>query len=306
MTESHSPRSGGGARNRPKRRSDAEQLITSESRRRQLGSSFADQQSVEEAWEYHALRPRYPEAAVQQVFALGEGAAQGSAAAHPPAPRIVDLGAGTGILSRQLLSRGAQVHAVEPSQAMTEVLAQSVQHQDQQEDAALQGRVGITRAPAEETGLERGSADVVVAAQAWHWFDAGTVQQEVRRLLIDAGQLALIWNYLDTSDENVHRLTRIMRAGDVYRPQWRPTLDAELFGPVKTTEHRWSRRLNVAEIFRYATTLSSWLSASEKDRIRRRGNLEDYLLRERGLAEEDVLELPMITVLHAAQLRPAG
>lgn len=311
MTESHSPRSGGEARNRPKRRSDAEPLITSESRRRQLGGSFADQQSVEEAWEYDALRPRYPEAAVQQILALGEGAArgcveQGSTAAQSSAPRIVDLGAGTGILSRQLLCRGAQVHAVEPSQAMTEVLAQSVQHQDQQEDTALQSRLRITRAPAEETGLERGSADVVVAAQAWHWFDAGAVQQEVRRLLIDGGQLALIWNYLDTSDETVHRLTRIMRAGDVYRPQWRPTLDAELFGPVQTTEHRWSRSLSVAEIFRYATTLSSWLSASEEDRIRRRGNLEDYLLRERGLAEEDVLELPMITALHAAQLRPAG
>ena len=290
----------------PKRRSDAEPLITSEARRRQLGSSFADQQSVEEAWEYDALRPRYPEPAVTQILRLA-GAPQRTD--PPPAaqsPRIVDLGAGTGILSRQLLARGAHVQAVEPSEAMTEVLAQSVREQLNQRSG-----LGITRAPAEQTGLDAASADVVVAAQAWHWFDAQAVQQEVRRLLVPGGHLGLIWNYLDTSDETVHRLTRIMRAGDVYRPDWKPALETELFGPVQTTQHRWSRRLNVAEIFRYATTLSSWLSASEKDRARRRGNLEDYLLDERGLGEQDVLELPMITVLHTAQLRgdvdgPAG
>lgn len=282
----------------PKQRSDAEPLITSEARRRQLGSSFADQQSVDEAWEYDALRPRYPEPAVTQILQL---AGAGSAPAVPP--RIVDLGAGTGILSRQLLARGAQVQAVEPSEVMTEVLAQSVREPDLQEDAAQQSRLGITRAPAEETGLEQGSADVVVAAQAWHWFDAEAVQQEVRRLLVPGGHVGLIWNYLDTSDETVHRLTRIMRAGDVYRPGWKPVLDTQLFGPVQTTEHRWSRRLSVRQIFRYATTLSSWLSAAEKDRVRRRGNLEDYLMRERGLRLEDEVELPMITVLHTAQLR---
>ncbi len=269
----------------PKERRDAEPLITSAERRRELGSSFAEQQSLREAREYDALRPRYPEQAVQDILGLSS--------AEPP--RIADLGAGTGILTRQLLARGARLDAVEPSEAMTQVLAETAgEHAD---------RLRITRAPAERTGLEGSSADVVVAAQAWHWFDAEAVQQEIARILVPGGALALIWNYLDTGDATVHRLTRIMRAGDVYRPGWSPALDSGLFGPVRSSEHRWSRSLSVAEIFRYATTLSSWLSAGEADRARRRANLEDYLLRERGLREDDAVGLPVITVLHSTRLR---
>src|SRR5699024_6875524 len=116
-------------------------------------------------------------------------------------------------------------------------------------------------------------ADIVVAAQAWHWFDPQLVQKEVRRLLVPGGGLGLIWNYLDTADPTVHRLTRIMRAGDVYRPGWRPTLEAGKFTAPQTGEHRWTRTLSVGELFRYATTLSSWLTADDDARARRRANL---------------------------------
>lgn len=275
----------------PKARSDAEPLITRGDRRRELGSSFAEQQSVEEAREYDALRPRYPEQSVRDILALSPQARENLA--EPL--RIADLGAGTGILARQLLAHGARVDAVEPSTAMTHVLAETAGEHAQ--------RLTIVPAPAEQTGLPPGNTDIVVAAQAWHWFDADAVQQEITRLLVPGGALALIWNYLDTSEQTVHRLTRIMRAGDVYRPGWKPALEEPRFDPVRTVEYRWSRSLTVGEIFRYATTLSSWLSAGEKDRARRRANLEDYLLRERGLTEEDAVELPMITVLHSAQLR---
>lgn len=275
---------------RPKARSDAEPLITSEDRRRELGSSFAEQQSVKEAREYDALRPRYPEQSVRDLLALSPQATESPA--EPP--RIADLGAGTGILTRQLLAHGARVEAVEPSVAMTQVLAETAGEHAR--------RLTIVPAPAEQTGLQPGNADIVVAAQAWHWFDADAVQQEITRLLVPGGALALIWNYLDTSEQTVHRLTRIMRAGDVYRPGWKPVLEEHRFEPVQSVEYRWSRSLKVGEIFRYATTLSSWLSAGETDRARRRANLEDYLLRERGFTEEDIVELPMITVLHSARL----
>lgn len=295
--------------NRPKARSDAQPLITSQQRRRLLGGSFAQQQSLAEAQEYDAVRPRYPQQAVADILALAADPAA-RRLAHPAAgspgglsggppqivdPLIVDLGAGTGILSRALLGSGARVHAVEPSTAMTQILSSTA--------AIHADRLQITRASAEETGLPSAEADLVVAAQAWHWFDTEAVQTEIARLLVPGGGLALIWNYLDTADPTVHRLTRIMRAGDTYRPGWRPTLDAQRFSPTQTTEYRWTRTLSVAEIFRYATTLSSWLSADDAQRGRRRTNLGDYLHRELGLADDDAIELPQLTALHTARLR---
>ena len=333
--------------NRPKARTDAEPVIIDEQRRRLLGASFAEQQSVVEAQEYDAVRPRYPQQAVDDILALAAAAAdpgvewaisggksepgadipplnahsgwadgasgrggphagraagvraEGAAAAdprHDAQPRIVDLGAGTGILSRQLLQAGARVHAVEPSAAMTQVLSHAA--------GAWNEQLTITLARAEETGLPRGQADVAVAAQAWHWFDAEGVQTEIASLLAPGGALALIWNYLDTADPTVHRLTRIMRAGDTYRPGWRPTLDEQVFTPLRTTEYRWTRTLTAAELFRYATTLSSWLSAAEDERARRRANLEDFLHRELGLSSDAPVQLPQITALHTARLQP--
>lgn len=279
--------------NRPKARTDAEPVIIDEQRRRLLGASFAEQQSVVEAQEYDAVRPRYPQQAVEDILALAAAAADPR---HDAQPRIVDLGAGTGILSRQLLQAGARVHAVEPSAAMTQVLSHAAGAWDEQ--------LTITLARAEETGLPRGQADVAVAAQAWHWFDAEAVQTEIASLLAPGGALALIWNYLDTADPTVHRLTRIMRAGDTYRPGWRPTLDEQVFTPLRTTEYRWTRTLTAAELFRYATTLSSWLSAAEDERARRRANLEDFLHRELGLSSDAPVQLPQITALHTARLQP--
>lgn len=279
--------------NRPKARTDAEPVIIDEQRRRLLGASFAEQQSVVEAQEYDAVRPRYPQQAVDDILALAAAAADPR---HDAQPRIVDLGAGTGILSRQLLQAGARVHAVEPSAAMTQVLSHAA--------GAWSEQLTITLARAEETGLPRGQADVAVAAQAWHWFDAEAVQTEIASLLAPGGALALIWNYLDTADPTVHRLTRIMRAGDTYRPGWRPTLDEQVFTPLRTTEYRWTRTLTAAELFRYATTLSSWLSAAEDERARRRANLEDFLHRELGLSSDAPVQLPQITALHTARLQP--
>ena len=279
--------------NRPKARTDAEPVIIDEQRRRLLGASFAEQQSVVEAQEYDAVRPRYPQQAVEDILALAAAAADPR---HDAQPRIVDLGAGTGILSRQLLQAGARVHAVEPSAAMTQVLSHAA--------GAWNEQLTITLAGAEETGLPRGQADVAVAAQAWHWFDAEGVQTEIASLLAPGGALALIWNYLDTADPTVHRLTRIMRAGDTYRPGWRPTLDEQVFTPLRTTEYRWTRTLTAAELFRYATTLSSWLSAAEDERARRRANLEDFLHRELGLSSDAPVQLPQITALHTARLQP--
>ncbi|OSM42520.1 class I SAM-dependent methyltransferase [Nesterenkonia sp. PF2B19] len=246
------------------------------------------------AREYDALRPRYPKAAVEAIL--------GAASTGDGSLRVADVGAGTGILTRQLLAEGRQrvawVHAVEPSRLMTQVLEESVAV-----EAELRPRLQIHLTSAEDTGLEEGAVDVVVAAQAWHWFEAGTVQREAHRLLVEGGALAIVSNHLDTSDPWVHRLTRIIRAGDVHRPGWSPPLNPRLFARPRTEEFTWSRRLTADDVRRLAATMSSWLRAGPKERARRRENLDWYLGEHTGLAGDDVVELPYLTVLHTAGTR---
>lgn len=296
--------------NRPRTRPPGQHAIVDQERRRQLGASFIEATGLDEAREYDAVRPRYPDAAVEGMLASGGQDRAGrvgragrvdrarSAPGHPRL-RVVELGAGTGLLTRSMLERGLEVHAVEPSPAFAQVLA------DRAEELGLTsggGLLSVYRATAEEAELvdELGenSVDVVVAAQAWHWFDSDTVQGSIHRLLKPAGSLGILANYLDTRVDWVHRLTRIMRAGDVYRPGWVPPVNGELFGPAVTHEFGWSREITPEEIKRLATTLSSWLSAAEKDRTRRRRNLDWYLDEHLGFAPGEPVELPYITVLH--------
>lgn len=292
---------------RPKHRPAQQALISDPERRRRLAASFAEDTSLDEAWRYDALRPRYPRPVVDRLLA----------AAATDHPVIADLGAGTGILTRALLARGAQVHAVEPSVAMTEVLrargaerdavdpsGQPARPEPRQDDE--HARLQVHRTTAEATGLAEASCDVVVAAQAWHWFDDTLVQEEVRRILRAGGVLAVVANYLDTSVPWVHRLTRIMRAGDVYRPGWTPPVNPAHFTAWDTTPHHWERQITPEQIRQLSTTLSSWLSAEEPARARRRANLDWYLDEHLGLPPGEPVTLPYLTVLHTSVSRVPG
>lgn len=300
--------------NLPRLKPGEQVIIADPGRRRLLGGAYADQMDLTAAREYDAMRPRYPQAAVEAVLAAGptpaaqvptdqtptDQSAEAAGAQGPPV-RVADVGAGTGIMARQLLRQGPDrvslVHAVEPSRTMTQVL---------EEEAAADvgsGRLEIHLASAEDTGLEAAAVDVVVAAQAWHWFEATTAQREAHRILAPGGAMAIVSNHLDTTDPWVHRLTRIMRAGDVHRPGWSPPLNPRLFAPAETVELRWTRRLSADELRRLAATMSSWLRAGEKERARRRENLDWYLAEHTGLAADDAVELPYLTVLHTARRR---
>lgn len=99
----------------------------------------------------------------------------------PPAPaRVLDLAAGTGLLSRALVDAGYEVVAVEPDPEMA---------------ARAPAGVEQVRASAEATGLPDGAVDAVVVGDAWHWFDAPAAAAEVHRVLRPRGRLALTWRF---------------------------------------------------------------------------------------------------------------
>jgi SAM-dependent methyltransferase len=138
---------------------------------------------------------------------------------------VVDVGAGTGKLTRDLVPTGARVVAVEPLPEMLEQLAAAVPQAE-----ALLGS-------AEELPLEDGSVDAVVAASAFHWFEPERALPEIHRVLRPGGALATLGNGRDLSDPLQQEIQAIVSA---YVPApgqlhgWIAVLDASpLFGPVE-------------------------------------------------------------------------
>jgi SAM-dependent methyltransferase len=98
---------------------------------------------------------------------------------------IADVGSGTGIFTKILLDRRATVCAIEPNGPMREAA-----------EATLAGQQGFKSvdATAENTTLPNASMDLVVAAQAFHWFNRGATREEFVRILRKPRWCALIWN----------------------------------------------------------------------------------------------------------------
>ena len=122
--------------------------------------------------DYVKYRPSYPQGAIDAIV---EGFDV------PPSRVAADIGAGTGISARLLGDRGLSVIAVEPNQGMRDA-------------AAPHPRVAWRDGTAEKTGLAERAVDVVLAAQAFHWFRAEEALREFRRILQPGGRLALMWN----------------------------------------------------------------------------------------------------------------
>lgn len=99
---------------------------------------------------------------------------------------IADIGAGTGKFTALLLERGFQVIAVEPNPDMLEQL---MKLKNKYTD-----RLTIKSSSAEQTGLAAHSVDIIVCAQAFHWFNEAEVKKEWKSILKQDGFVYLIWN----------------------------------------------------------------------------------------------------------------
>src|SRR6202035_3981584 len=133
------------------------------------------------ATDYAEWRPDFP---VEVTEAL--------VAATPQDGTIVELGAGTGKLTCALAERRRRLIAVEPVAEMRAELSRRVPE------------ACVVAATAEHTGLRDGVAHVVVAAQAFHWFDADASLTEMRRISGPRAQLALLWNNIAVQPDQVH------------------------------------------------------------------------------------------------------
>lgn len=232
--------------------------------------------------EYADLRPDYPRASVQT--ALGS-CRRGL--------KVADIGAGTGKFTRAMLELGAEVTAVEPARAMREQLEATLANYD---------RCRIHDGTAEDTGLESQSFDAVTYAQCWHWLDTEAACAEAVRILKPGGRLAIIFNQIDVSEHWAHRLTRIMRSGDIQRPHKPPRITAAFTEP-QLHMVSFTTALTPAQTLGLARTRSSYLKSTPANRERMQNNLHWYLHDHLGYGSNDLIEIPYYTLTWTATLR---
>lgn len=125
---------------------------------------------------YVKYRPAYPASVPERLLELG--------VLHERSI-IADIGSGTGLSSIIFLQKGFIVYGVEPNKEMREA-----------GDEFLKDEEGFTsrEGTAEASGLPDHSVDVIIAGQAFHWFDAEKAKAEFKRILKPGGHVVLIWN----------------------------------------------------------------------------------------------------------------
>lgn len=126
--------------------------------------------------DYVKFRPGYP-AEVLQVLITDFGLKTDHI--------VADVGSGTGISAEIFLRNGNTVFAIEPNTPMR--LAAEKNLSQYPNFHSINGT-------AEQTGLSAGLADLIVAAQAFHWFDPETTKAEFRRILKENGCVAILFN----------------------------------------------------------------------------------------------------------------
>jgi ubiquinone/menaquinone biosynthesis C-methylase UbiE len=224
---------------------------------------------------YERARPTYPDEAVDWL--LPEGA-------HT----VLDLGAGTGKLTRALAARGLDVVAVEPIDEMRATLEATLP-----EVEALKGT-------AEEIPLPDQSVDAITVAQAWHWVDVERATAEAARVLKPGGTLGLIWNRRDERVPWVQRLSQVMGSGDAEIIELDSITIAPPFGPTSSFTIEWSRPMTVDLLVEMAASRSYIITATPRRRPKILDAVRGLVAAEPTLGDE--FNFPYRTYCFKAQL----
>jgi SAM-dependent methyltransferase len=226
---------------------------------------------------YERGRPSYPPEALDWLLPPGD-------------PRVVDLGAGTGKLTRQIHDRGLAVTAVDPSDGMLAQLRQSVPG------------VPAVRGSAEQIPLPAESADAVLVAQAWHWVDPVLAVPEVARILTPGGRLGLLWNVRDDSADWVRRLDEII--GNRDRASDELAVIGPPFGPVERHTFAWVHTIGAEQLIDLVTSRSAVILLPDDERAALLADVRRLMATHPDLAGRATYALPYLTYCTRAERRP--
>jgi ubiquinone/menaquinone biosynthesis C-methylase UbiE len=229
---------------------------------------------------YERARPEYPAEAVAWIVReldLREGRT------------VLDLGAGTGKLTRALVQTGARVTAVEPGEAMLGELRRVLPDVE----ALLGG--------AEEIPLGDHSVDAVTVGQAFHWFRQDEAVPELHRVLRPGGAVALVWNSRDQTRPLQRRISELIKS---LVPAGRPPVghsanaleQSDLFGPVERHTFPFVHRLDADGVADRIASVS-FVAAAPPDV---RAEL-DRELRETVAAEGGVVDFAYVTEVYTSR-----
>jgi SAM-dependent methyltransferase len=219
---------------------------------------------------YERYRPEYPADAVRWVA--------DRLALHPGA-HVLDLGAGTGKLTRSLVALGLDVVAVEPGAAMLAELRTAVPGVESLEGSA------------EAIPLPDRGVDAVFAGQAFHWFERERALPELRRVLRPRGGLGLLWNWEDARRPLGARLAEMLGHDDGFH---HVPPDPSYFEPIGETVFETALSIPADALVGWIGTTSQLLTAEPEQR-------EQLLRRVRAIALEhgDPVTVPELTYAYA-------
>lgn len=224
---------------------------------------------------YERTRPGYPVDAVRWL--TGD---------EPT--RVLELGAGTGKLTAALVAAHHRVTPTDPSRPMLDRLRRQLKVR------------GVVQARAEAIPVHAGAVDVVIAGQAFHWFDHERALPEIARVLRPGGTLALVWNLRDESVPWVRRLGRLIGSE-------RPDDDAVeilersgLFEGIETKTFRHWQEVGRDSLIGLVESRSYVAAMAERERttlLKRVGELYDEYGR-----GHDGMQLPYVTECYRAHV----
>ena len=240
---------------------------------------------------YERGRPGFPpEAAAIAMGGLGLG----------PGARVVDLAAGTGKLTRALVSAGLDVVAVEPLESMRAVFAE-----------ACQG-LTVLDGTAESMPLSDGCVDAVFIGQAIHWFDVPVACREIGRVLRSSGGLALLrndWLAGERAPSWLSELRAVLGsrapgeepARSPYGGRWHEALsDSALFQRFESADVEHEETLTVDSVL---AQIASWsfLDASDVERAKLEFDAKQVLRSQAGPGAEATIVVPYRTRMRWAR-----